>query len=101
MGRWGKIVPDVIHDAELSSGAKVMFCELALWAGRGDGTVSRGQRALAAAIHITQETARGYLEELEAAGHVDIARNGKRRHWYVLKSPVYWEKSPARKKRAA
>jgi hypothetical protein len=85
----------------LSAGACRVFCELALWVRRGDGSCSRGQRAIASAIGVTQETVRGYIRELVECGHIEMGGTSRRRRWYSLASPVYWEKAPARKRKAA
>ena len=98
--RQAKTVESVHWDKRLSLGARVTFVELAFWAKAGDGTVSRGLRALAAGVNVSVGAVRKYLAELEEAGHVDVARNGNRRCWYVLKSEAYW-KAPARKRKAA
>ena len=55
---WAKVAKAAIRDYKLGATAFRLFCELALWCGRESGQVTRGQRALAADLHIHQETVR-------------------------------------------
>lgn len=95
--RWGAVAKSVIHDLELSSGAKVVFCELTLWARRGDPVVCRGQRAIAAAVGMHQETALNHLRELAVRGHIQIEGAGRERRKYRLMSAVYRKQDRQRK----
>ena len=102
-GRWSKVAASVINDKELSACAKVVFCELTLWLKRGERNVSRGQRSIAAAVGIHQETALEALRELAKNGHIAIHGFGRERRSYELKSWVYRERKQewAKKKKVA
>ena len=98
---WAKVVKDVIRDKELSATAVRVFCELALWTKRGDGFVSRGQRAIASEIGIHQETAMYCLRELSERGHIRIEGYGRRRRRYFLTSPAYWQEEAVAERKAS
>jgi DNA-binding MarR family transcriptional regulator len=92
---WAKVTATVIHDAELSLSAQVVFCELALWWKHEGDSVSRGQRAIAEAINIHRGTVGVAILELGERGHIEIRGTGKQRRRYVLTSWVYREKVQA------
>lgn len=79
----------VIHDTTLTLAARVVFSELTAWAGPGKMTISRGQRAIAAAIGVHQRTVGVALQQLAARGHLRIHGTGRQRRRYTLLSPVF------------
>ena len=98
---WAKVAKAAIRDYKLGATAFRLFCELALWCGRESGQVTRGQRALAADLHIHQETVSKALRELETRGHIQIESKGRERGRYVLLAAVYAPPPPKKMRKAA
>jgi len=99
--RWAKVVESVLCDLGLSSNAVRVFCNLALWALRGDGKVSRGRRAIAAATGMSRDTVSSAIRQLKERGHIRVDGTGRARRHYFLLSPVYSEKVIEKRKKAA
>lgn len=56
---------------------------------------SIGQRRIAEKLHLNRETVGKALRELEARGHVKVAKLGKQRNCYVLNSNIFGQKQRA------
>lgn len=86
---WAKVPGSIIRDTSLSASARLVYCELALWAGKGKTRVSRGVRPIASALGIDRRTVMDALDELANAKHVEVSGAGRSRRSYRLTSPVH------------
>jgi len=89
--RYARIPATVLHDVELSIGAKLVYAEIALHVWQGSAAWV-GQRRLAKQLGFHQETVLLAIRELAARGHLKVSGEGKARRTYVLLSPVFSQK---------
>lgn len=87
--RFSRVPVGVTRDRLLSSAAKIVYLEMALWVFDGT-TCAIGQRAISERVGISRNTVARAIEELISRGHVDLIKpKPGMRSYYVLTADLF------------